>query len=308
MEVIFPEDCVGDGVKKLISELREGQVLLLENLRFHPEEEANDSHFAEALASLADVYVNDAFGTLHRAHASTVGMVPLVAERAAGKLVKKEIDVLHRLLEDPPRPFWAILGGAKVSDKLGVLENLVKRVDGIMIGGAMAYTFLKAAGASVGASRVEEAKVRQAGKILERAALRDIPMLLPVDHVAAQQIQEGAVFQTTPGKDIPGGWMGLDIGPKTLEKFRMALQGAGTVLWNGPLGVFEITPFDRGTVGVAQAISELKAWTVVGGGDSLAAVKRAGVEGKIGHLSTGGGATLEYLEGKNLPGLKALEV
>lgn len=308
MEVIFPEDCIGDSIKKLISDLKEGQIILLENLRFHPEEEANEPHFAEALASLADVYINDAFGTLHRAHASTVGMVPLVAQRAAGKLVKKEVDVLHHLLEDPPRPFWAILGGAKVSDKLGVLENLLKRVDGMMIGGAMAYTFLKAMGKSVGTSRVEEGKIRQAGKILERAKLRDIPILLPVDHVAAQQIQEGVPFQTTPGPDIPAGWMGLDIGPKTLERFTEALQKAGSVLWNGPLGVFEISPFDQGTVGMARTLAGLKAWTVVGGGDSLAAVKRAGVEDKMGHLSTGGGATLEYLEGKILPGLKALEV
>jgi phosphoglycerate kinase len=308
IEVIFPEDCVGDGVKKLIGDLKEGQVILLENLRFHPGEEANDPHFSEALAGLADVYINDAFGTLHRAHASTVGMVSLVAERAAGKLVKKEVDVLHHLLEDPRRPFWAILGGAKVSDKLGVLENLLKRVDGMIIGGAMAYTILKAKGVSVGASRVEEGKVRQAAKILERGALRDIPILLPVDHVVAQQIEMGTPFQTTPGADIPAGWMGLDIGPKSLENFSAALQKAGTVLWNGPLGVFEIAPFDRGTVGVAKTLSQLKAWTVVGGGDSLAAVKRAGVEDKIGHLSTGGGATLEYLEGKILPGLKALEV
>ena len=306
-EVIFPEVCIGDSVRKLVGELKEGSVILLENLRFHPGEEANDPTFAERLACNADVYINDAFGTLHRAHASTVGMVPLVPERAAGKLVKKEVDVLNQLMEAPPRPFWTILGGAKVSDKLGVLENLIKKVDGLMIGGAMAYTFLKAKGVSVGSSRVEEGKVRQAARILERAKVRDIPVLLPRDHVVAQELREGAAFHTTSGPDIDEGWMGLDIGPKTLELFSEQVGQAKTVLWNGPLGVFETAPFDQGTVGLAKVLSESAAQAVVGGGDSVAAVKKAGVQDKIFHLSTGGGATLEFLEGKTLPGLKALE-
>lgn len=308
MEVVFPENCIGDGVKKLISDLKEGQVILLENLRFHPGEEANERHFAESLAQLADVYINDAFGTLHRAHASTVGMVPLVADRAAGRLVKKEVDVLGGLLEDPARPFWLVLGGAKVSDKLGVLENLLKKVDGVIIGGGMAYTFLKALGVEVGRSLLEEGKIRQAEKILERAKLRDIPVILPQDHVVAQEIKSSAAFQTTSGPQVPEGWMGVDIGPKTLEKYGEALQEAKTVLWNGPVGVFETQPFDRGTVGLAKILAGLKAFTVVGGGDSLSAVKRANVESQISHLSTGGGATLEFLEGKSLPGLKALEI
>lgn len=306
-EVFFPEDCVGDAVRKLLVELKEGGVILLENLRFHAGETANDPIFAEKLASNADVYVNDAFGTLHRAHASTVGMVPLVAEKAMGFLVKKEVEVLEHLMEAPARPFWAILGGAKVSDKLGVLENLIKKVDGLVVGGAMAYTFLKAQGIKVGSSLVEEDKIRQAAKILERAQVRDIPLLLPVDHVLTQRLEKGAPFQTSANAHIDDGWMGVDIGPKTLQKFSDALSAAKTILWNGPMGAFEIPPFEKGTVGLAQVLAASSAQIVVGGGDSVAAVKLAGVQDKIFHLSTGGGATLEFLEGKILPGLKALE-
>lgn len=306
LEVLFPEDCIGDAVKKLESDLKEGQVLLLENLRFHPEEEANDPIFSEKLAQLAEVYVNDAFGTLHRAHASTVGMVPLVPERAAGFLVKREVEVLEKLVTEPDRPYWAVLGGAKVSDKLGVLESLVKKVDGLIVGGAMAYTFLKALGHPVGASLVEESKLHNAAKILERAKIRDIPFLLPVDHVVGQRLEAGTPFQTTPGQDIPEGWAGFDIGPKSIELFKENLQTAKTVFWNGPLGAFEISPFGQGTLEMARALSQLSAVTVVGGGDSLAAVQEAGVGEKLTHLSTGGGASLEFLEGKELPGLKAL--
>lgn len=308
LEVFFPEDCVGSVVKKLASDLKEGQVLLLENLRFHPGEEANDPGFAEKLAQLGEVYINDAFGTLHRAHASTVGMVELMPARAAGLLVAKEIQVLQHLVTDPERPFWAILGGAKVSDKLGVLENLLKKVDGIIIGGAMAYTFLRAQGHQVGASLVEEGKVHQAAKILERAKFRDIPFLLPVDHVIGQRLEANTPFETTSGPEIPESWLGLDIGPKSLELFKENLNAAKTVFWNGPLGAFEISPFEQGTLGMARCLAELSAQTVIGGGDSLAAVKAAGVADQMSHLSTGGGASLEFLEGKELPGLKALSI
>ncbi|MCC7343730.1 MAG: phosphoglycerate kinase [Deltaproteobacteria bacterium] len=306
-EVTFPEDCIGDAVKKLVGEMREGEVILLENLRFHPEEEANDPIFSERLAGLADIYVNDAFGTLHRAHASTVGMVPLVKDKAAGLLVLKEVQVLSRLLHEPARPFVAILGGAKVSDKLGVIENLLKLVDGLLVGGAMAYTFLKAKGVEVGASLVEDGKLHQAAKLLERAKTKDIRLELPVDHVVARELKAGAEFKTTSGAAIPAGWMGLDVGPKTLEAYEAQILAAKTVLWNGPVGAFETPPFERGTVEIARTLAKSAGMTVVGGGDSLAAVKVAGVGEKIGHLSTGGGATLEFLEGKTLPGLKALE-
>lgn len=306
-EVTFPEDCIGDAVKKLVGEMREGEVILLENLRFHPEEEANDPIFSERLAGLADIYVNDAFGTLHRAHASTVGMVPLVKDKAAGLLVLKEVQVLSRLLHEPARPFVAILGGAKVSDKLGVIENLLKLVDGLLIGGAMAYTFLKAKGVEVGASLVEDGKLHQAAKLLERAKTKDIRLELPLDHVVARELKAGAEFKTTSGEAIPAGWMGLDVGPKTLEAYEAQILAAKTVLWNGPVGAFETPPFERGTVEIARTLAKSAGMTVVGGGDSLAAVKVAGVGEKIGHLSTGGGATLEFLEGKTLPGLKALE-
>ncbi|MCE9625485.1 MAG: phosphoglycerate kinase [Deltaproteobacteria bacterium] len=307
-EVIFPEDCIGDAVKKLVGEMREGEVILLENLRFHPGEEANDPLFSERLASLAEVYVNDAFGTLHRAHASTVGMVPLIKEKAAGLLVLKEVQTLSRLLHEPERPFVALLGGAKVSDKLGVIENLLKLVDGLMIGGAMAYTFLKAKGVEVGSSLVEDAKIHQAAKLLERARIKDIRLELPQDHVVAKELKEGAEFKTTNSREIPAGWMGLDIGPKTLEAYEKQILGAKTVLWNGPVGAFETEPFEKGTVEIARTMAKSTGMTVVGGGDSLAAVKVAGVADKITHLSTGGGATLEFLEGKVLPGLKALEI
>ncbi|HKY63019.1 MAG TPA: phosphoglycerate kinase [bacterium] len=307
-EVTFPEDCVGDAVKKLVTEMREGEIILLENLRFHPEEEANDPIFSERLAALADVYINDAFGTLHRAHASTVGMVPLVKEKAAGLLVLKEVQVLSRLLHEPERPFIAILGGAKVSDKLGVIENLLRLVDGLLIGGAMAYTFLKAQGVEVGNSLVEDAKIHTAAKLLERAKVKDIRFELPQDHVVGKELKPGTDFKTTSGPNIPQGWMGLDIGPKTVEEFAAQIAKAKTVLWNGPLGAFEIPPFEKGSVEIARALASCPGMTVVGGGDSLSAVKAAGVGEKLSHLSTGGGATLEFLEGKTLPGLKALEI
>ncbi len=307
-EVLFPEDCMGNSVKKLISEMREGQVLLLENLRFHPEEEANDLLFSEKLANLADVYINDAFGTMHRAHASTVGMVPLVAQRGAGKLVMKEIQNLGKLLQSPESPFIAVLGGAKISDKLGVIENLLRYVDAVLIGGGMAYTFLKAKGIEVGKSLVEDSKIHLAEKLIEKARLKEVVLELPVDHVIARELQTNAETKVTEGVSIPSGWMGLDIGPKTLENFKNQLRNAKTILWNGPLGAFEFSPFDRGTLEIARCIAENPGNSVIGGGDSLAAVKQAGVADKITHLSTGGGATLEFLEGKTLPGIRALEI
>jgi len=306
-EVLFPEDCIGNAARKLIGDMREGEIVLLENLRFHPGEEDNDPIFSEKLASFADVYINDAFGTLHRAHASTVGMVPLVPERAAGKLVEKEVQFLGKLVHAPEKPFMVVLGGSKVSDKLGVLENLLRHAQAFFIGGAMAYTFLKAKGVDVGSSLVEDAKVHQAAKILERARVKDIGFFLPLDHVIAQKLEKNAIFQTTTTAAIPSGWMGLDVGPKTLELYEKELSRAKTILWNGPLGAFETAPFERGTVDLAKAIAKISATTVVGGGDSLSAVRMAGVSEKISHLSTGGGATLEFLEGKTLPGLKALE-
>jgi phosphoglycerate kinase len=307
-EVFFPEDCIGNAARKLVGEMREGQTLLLENLRFHPGEEANDPIFSERLAAFADVYVNDAFGTLHRAHASTVGMVPLVPWRAAGKLVMKEIAFLGKLLQEPERPFLVMLGGAKVSDKVGVIENLLRKADPFLIGGAMAYTFLKAQGVGIGSSLVEEAKVRQAGKILDRAKNKDISIHLPLDHVVVQKLEAGAAFQTTPGPEIPSGWMGVDIGPKTSELFAEKIGSARTVFWNGPLGAFEFPPFDAGTIEAARAVAAVSGMKIIGGGDSLLAVQRAGVAERMTHLSTGGGASLEFLEGKTLPGLKALEV
>lgn len=305
IEVLFPEDCVGDAARKLAHDLREGQLMLLENLRFHKEEEANDPQFAKMLASLAEVYVTDAFGTLHRAHASTAGMVSHFKHKGIGFLVKKEIDFLQKILEAPTRPFFAVLGGAKVSDKIGVIESLLRKVDGLLIGGGMAYTFLKALGRPVGRSKVEEEKVYAAKKILDLARERNIPVELPSDHVVADEIAAGQ--RTEIVKRIPDGKRGLDIGPETTERYRRLLSEAKTIFWNGPMGVFEIPEFAAGTTGVAKAIAGSGAVSVVGGGESVTAVRQAGVAEKITHLSTGGGATLEYLEGIELPGLRALQ-
>jgi len=305
-DVIFPEDCIGDAVKKLTIDMREGDVILLENLRFHPEEEKNDPIFSEKLAALAEVYVNDAFGTAHRSHASTVGMVKHFQTKGMGFLMKKEVDYLTRVLENPERPLIAILGGAKVSDKLGVVEYLLTKVDALLIGGAMSYTFLKATGAEVGNSLVEESKVHLAAKFLERAKVKGVPIFLPVDHRTASKVEKKVTSQITEGP-IPSGQMGLDIGPKTVESFIRKIMEAKTLIWNGPLGVYEIPPFNEGTLAVAKAVAKSKALSVVGGGDSASAVIEAGVADQITHISTGGGATLACLEGKVLPGLKALE-
>lgn len=305
--VILADDCVGSGVRKAAADLQPGQILLLENLRFHAGEEANDEAFSRQLAGLCDVYVNDAFGAAHRAHASTVGAARLVQERGAGFLMRDEIDFLSRLLAKPARPFIAILGGSKVSDKIKVIDALLQRVDVLCIGGAMAYTFLSADGASVGASRVEADRVATARSLLDKAVQRGVEILLPVDHVAAKGL-DGAGRTEVSGRDIPPGLMGLDIGPKTIAQFKDRIGRAKTVFWNGPVGLFESPPFAAGTLAVAKAMAELRgATTVVGGGDSAAAIAQAGFADDVSHVSTGGGASLEFIEGRTLPGLAALD-
>jgi phosphoglycerate kinase len=307
-DVTFADDCVGDGVRKLVVDLREGGVLLLENLRFHPEEEANDESFSRELASLCDVYVNDAFGTAHRAHASTVGMVKHVAQRGAGFLIAKELQHLGPLLRGPAKPYLAILGGAKVSDKIKVIDQLLARVDALLIGGAMAYTFLSAQGVPVGASRVEKDKLEVAARLLDKAKRVSVPLLLPVDHVVAAAPKAGAASSVV--ERIPEGLLGLDIGPKTIAQYRERIRGAKTIFWNGPMGLFEVPDFAAGTRAVAEALVKATrdgALTVVGGGDSAAAIAELGLADQVSHVSTGGGASLEYLEGRELPGLRALE-
>jgi phosphoglycerate kinase len=296
---------VGDEAVHAAQGLGRGEVGMLENLRFDPGEEANDPGFADRLASFAEAYVGDAFGAAHRAHASVVG----VAERlpaAAGRLMQREIKVLSRLLHEPDTPFVAILGGAKVSDKLGVIDALLERVDGLLIGGAMAFTFLAAQGADVGDSLVEEDRLDDVRHSLKRADEHGVPVILPEDVVAAPEISADAQTQTVPADHIPPGTKGLDIGPRTVEEFARVLSGARTIFWNGPMGVFELEPFANGTRGVAQAVAGAGAFSVVGGGDSIAAVRRLGFEDRIDHLSTGGGASLEFLEGKTLPGVAVL--
>ncbi len=306
-DVTLADDCVGDGVRKLVRDLQEGQVLLLENLRFHPEEERNDDAFCRELAALCDVWVNDAFGTAHRAHASTAGMARHVKERAAGFLVKKEVEYLGKALGAPARPFVALVGGAKVSDKIKVLENLIARADAICVGGAMAYTFLEAQGVPVGASLVERDQLDLARTILERARGRKVDLLLPVDHVCGAEPKATARREVVAERAIPAGLMGLDIGPRTLDVFRQRILAARTVFWNGPMGLFEQAPWAEGTLGVARAMAESSAVTVVGGGDSAAAVEADGLVDRMTHVSTGGGASLEFIEGRELPGIKACE-
>ena len=301
----FCPDCVGIEAEEMAGKLEKGQTLLLENLRFHAAEEANDEKFAKQLAGLADFYVNDAFGTAHRAHASTVGITKFVQKSAAGLLMEKELNYLGRAMSDPEKPFVAILGGAKVSDKIAVIENLLTKVDSLIVGGAMAYTFLKAQGQPVGKSRVEDDKLDLANHILQTAKNRNVKFLLPVDHVVASGIDANARTQTV--KTIPDGLMGLDIGPESIELFSEEISRAATIVWNGPMGVFEVSPFAKGTFKLAQAVAENPgATSIVGGGDSVSAVKAAGVADKISHISTGGGASLEFLEGKELPGVTAL--
>ncbi len=307
-EVILADDCVGDGVKKQVKELKDGQVVVLENLRFHKEEEGNDEAFARELAALADVYVNDAFGTAHRAHASTAGMVPFVKEKAAGLLMRKEIEYLGKVLKNPEKPFVAILGGSKVSDKIKVIENLLPKVDALLIGGAMAYTFLKAQGVETGKSRVEEDKLSLATRMLEAAQRLKTPIVLPVDHIVGTELTDKSAAQETPDVAIPKDMLGLDIGPKTRAIYTQHIRDAKTVVWNGPMGLFEVAKFAEGTRSVAAAMAmNTQATTVIGGGDSAAAVEQMGFAAKMSHVSTGGGASLEFLEGRDLPGIKALE-
>jgi phosphoglycerate kinase len=304
----FSPDCIGPEAEEVATQLEKGQTLLLENLRFHAEEEGNDEQFSRLLAKLADYYVNDAFGSAHRAHASTAGITKFVQKSAAGLLMEKELDYLGRALHNPQHPFIAILGGAKVSDKIGVIQNLMTKVDALIIGGGMAYTFLKAMGEPVGKSLVEEDKVELAKQLLQEAKTRKLKFLLPVDHVVADKIDANAKTQVIgSGQHIPANMMALDIGPTTTENYADEISRARTVVWNGPMGVFEVAPFAKGTFKVARAVAEnAGAVTIVGGGDSVAAVHAAGVADKISHISTGGGASLEFLEGKKLPGVEAL--
>jgi len=304
----FCPECVGVEAEEMASQLEKGQTLLLENLRFHAEEEANDEKFSKQLASLADYYVNDAFGTAHRAHASTVGITKFVQKSAAGLLMQKELEYLGRAMQHPEEPFIAILGGAKVSDKIGVIQHLLTKVNTLIIGGAMAYTFLKAQGAQVGKSLVEEDKLDLARQLLQQAKSEKVKFLLPIDHVIADRIDVNAVVHTVNGNQpIPANMMGLDIGPQTVEEYSDEISRARTIVWNGPMGVFEVSPFAKGTFKIARAIADNPgAISIVGGGDSVAAVRAAGVADKISHISTGGGASLEFLEGKKLPGVEAL--
>ncbi len=304
----FCPDCVGPEAEEVATQLEKGQTLLLENLRFHAEEEANDEKFARQLANLAEYYVNDAFGSAHRAHASTEGMTKFMKQCAAGLLMEKELKYLGKALEHPEEPFVAILGGAKVSDKIGVIKNLMTKVNALIIGGGMAYTFLKAQGHEIGKSLLEADKIDLAKELLAEAKRRNMRFLLPVDHVVASKPEANAVIQQIgEGQPIPADKMALDIGPKTIELFSEEISNARTIVWNGPMGVFEVPAFSKGTFKVAHAVADNGgAVSIVGGGDSVSAVKSAGVADKITHISTGGGASLEFLEGQKLPGVEAL--
>lgn len=299
-------DCIGPDVEAMVNGMAPGEVILLENLRFHKGEKKNDPVFAQSLAKLAEAYINDAFGTCHRAHASMVGIAPVVKQAGAGYLVQKEIKYLAEILENPKRPFLAILGGAKVSSKLGVIKNLLPKVDQLIIGGAMAFTFLKAMGYETGGSLVEADLIDTARDLLQQADEIGKSILLPTDIVAAEIIEPGVPKIIASADNIPSNMKGLDIGPETIQRFSKAIAVAGTIVWNGPMGVFEIPDFANGTMQIAKQVSESGAITVIGGGDSVAAIKKAGVASKITHISTGGGASLEYLEGIELPGIAVL--
>lgn len=304
-DVTFVEDCVGSQVENVVSKMKNGDIVLLENLRFHPEEEKNDEEFAKALATLADFYVNDAFGASHRSHASIVGITKFLPA-AAGFLLKKEIEYLQGVVTNPVRPFVAILGGAKVSGKIGVLENLADKVDKVIVGGGMAFTFIKAMGYEIGNSLVEVDMLDLANRIREKLIQNNVKFYLPVDCVIAQSMEPGVETKIVTTQEIPKGWLALDIGPASVRLFSEALQDAKTIIWNGPMGVFELDAFSRGTFAIARAVADAYALTIVGGGDTDLAVHRAGVSDSISFISTGGGASLQLLEGKELPGIAAL--
>ena len=306
-EVLFADDCVGPEASEVVESLEPGGVALLENLRFHPQETKNDPEFARELAALGEVYVNDAFGTAHRAHASTVGVPGVLTVKAAGLLLKQELDSLHRAFADPAKPVVAIFGGAKVSDKLGVLENLLHRMDAVLIGGGMANTFLAANGLNMGASKVEEDMVETAGNILENAKSTGCKVLLPVDLVAADRIEDPEEIWRVKADSVPADGLALDIGAGTVDLFSKEIEQAGTIVWNGPMGVFEVSAFALGTKHIARIIARMKAYSVVGGGDTVRAVQQFGVADDISYISTGGGAFMEFMEGKTLPGVAALE-
>ncbi|MCX6355385.1 MAG: phosphoglycerate kinase [Candidatus Aureabacteria bacterium] len=299
-------DCVGPEVEKFVLAMKPGSIAMLENLRFHPEEEENEESFSRALASLGDLYVNDAFGTAHRAHASTAGVARYMKAGAAGYLMRDEIKYLGDLLRKPGRPFVVILGGAKISTKIGVIRNLLKEADCLLIGGAMSYTFLKAQRMPVGASLVEDDRLAEAASLVEQATREKKELLLPIDHLVARKVEEGSETMLVGANGIGAGWIGVDIGPGTIERYGEQIASAKTIFWNGPMGIFEIKKFSKGTEQIARMVAESGAVSVVGGGDSVAAINQLGLTDKITHVSTGGGASLEYLEGKKLPGIEAL--
>ncbi len=308
-DVKFADDCIGEQVKAIVDKMNDGEVLLLENLRFHSEEEKNNPDFAKQLAELGDVYVNDAFGSAHRAHASTEGVTQFIDICAVGYLMQKELEYLGKSISDPKRPFTAILGGAKISGKIDVIENLLPKVDNLIIGGGMAYTFFKAQGLEIGTSLLEEDKIELAKEIFKKAESAKAKLLLPVDIVTAEEFKDDSPSEVVDYDKMPAGKMGLDIGPRSIELFSTVIRESKTVVWNGPMGVFEFPNFAKGTNAIAQALADATAddaITVIGGGDSASAIKKAGLEDKVSHVSTGGGASLEFLEGKVLPGVAAL--
>jgi len=305
-KVAFASDVIGEDAKAKVAALKEGECVLLENLRFHKEEEKNADDFCKALSEFGEIYVNDAFGTAHRAHASTAGVAKYIETSVAGFLIAKELEIMGGALENPKRPFVAILGGAKVSDKIGVINNLIEKVDTLIIGGAMAYTFHTAMGYNVGLSRVEHDKVELAKELMEKAKAKGIDLLIPIDTVVSAEFSNDAPYQTVPSSEIPANMEGLDIGEKTREIFANAVKNAGTVIWNGPMGVCEMPNFAKGTNAVAQALADSDAITIIGGGDSAAAITQLGFADKMTHISTGGGASLEFLEGLELPGVACL--
>ncbi len=304
-EVIIAKDVIGEDAKAKAAALKDGEVLMLENVRFHKEETKNDPAFSKELASMAEIYVNDAFGTAHRAHSSTAGLADHLPA-VCGYLIQKEIEVMGKALSNPERPFVAILGGAKVSDKIAVIENLIDKVDTLIVGGGMAYTFFKAKGYKIGTSICEDDKVELAKSLLDKAASKGVKLLLPVDNVLGLEFKNDTERKVVDSDGIPDGWMGMDIGPKTVEVYASEIKNAKTVVWNGPMGVFEFSNFENGTKEVARAVAESSSVSIIGGGDSAAAVEQLGFADKITHISTGGGASLEFLEGKVLPGIDVL--